>query len=89
MYENAGLADSLCYVNQWDHCTIPIHALEVALKLRQLDTVAFFLKNQDKGKLFWLVTQDLLSKDLRIIICNSGLSIWENLGMTRDLDLEI
>lgn len=89
MYENAGLADSLCYVNQWDHCTIPIHALEVALKLRQLDTVAFFLKNQDKGKLFWLVTQDLLSKDLWIIICNSGLSIWENLGMTRDLDLEI
>ena len=49
MYENAGLADSLCFVNQWDHCTIPIHALEVALKLRQLDTVAFFLKNQDKG----------------------------------------
>lgn len=53
MYENAGLADSLCYVNQWDHCTIPIHALEVALKLRQLDTVAFFLKNQDKGKTCW------------------------------------
>ena len=51
MYENAGLADSLCFVNQWDHCTIPIHALEVALKLRQLDTVAFFLKNQDKGKI--------------------------------------
>ncbi|XP_078373747.1 spatacsin-like isoform X3 [Oculina patagonica] len=49
MYENAGLADSLCFVNQWDHCTIPIHALEVALKLRQLDTVAFFLKNQDKA----------------------------------------
>ena len=51
MYENAGLADSLCFVNQWDHCTIPIHALEVALKLRQLDTVAFFLKNQDKGEI--------------------------------------
>ncbi|XP_068741533.1 spatacsin-like isoform X2 [Montipora capricornis] len=49
MYENAGLADALCFVNQWDHCTIPIHALEVALKLRQLDTVAFFLKNQDKA----------------------------------------
>ena len=54
MYENAGLADALCFVNQWDHCTIPIHALEVALKLRQLDTVAFFLKNQDKGKLYYL-----------------------------------
>lgn len=54
MYENAGLADSLCFVNQWDHCTIPIHALEVALKLRQLDTVAFFLKNQDKGNAAWV-----------------------------------
>lgn len=54
MYENAGLADSLCFANQWDHCTIPIHALEVALKLRQLDTVAFFLKNQDKGNAAWI-----------------------------------
>lgn len=54
MYENAGLADSLCFANQWDHCTIPIHALEVALKLRQLDTVAFFLKNQDKGNAAWV-----------------------------------
>ena len=59
MYENAGLADSLCFVNQWDHCTIPIHALEVALKLRQLDTVAFFLKNQDKGKNYF--NQDIKS----------------------------
>ena len=50
MYENAAMADSLCHINHWDHCTIPIHALEVALKLRQLDTVAFFLKNQENGK---------------------------------------
>lgn len=51
MYENAAMADSLCHINRWDHCAIPIHALEVALKLRQLDTVAFFLKNQENGKL--------------------------------------
>ena len=51
LYENAALAESLCHLNKWDHCTIPIHALEVALQLRQLDTVAFFLRNQQNGKL--------------------------------------
>lgn len=70
MYENAGLADSLCYVNQWDHCTIPLHALEVALKLRQLDTVAFFLKNQDKGKIIledymYIISACAIKKDRR------------------------
>ena len=49
MYENAALAEALCRINQWDHCVIPLEALKVALKHRQLDTVAFFLKTQENG----------------------------------------
>jgi hypothetical protein len=49
MYENAALAEALCHINQWDHCVIPLEALQVALKHRQLDTVAFFLKTQENG----------------------------------------
>ncbi|XP_071953242.1 spatacsin-like [Antedon mediterranea] len=43
-YESATLAERLCQSNNWAHCSIPIHALEVGLKHRQLDTIAFFLK---------------------------------------------
>ncbi|XP_033120551.1 spatacsin-like [Anneissia japonica] len=43
-YENATLAERLCEGNNWAHCSIPIHALKVGLKHRQLDTIAFFLK---------------------------------------------
>ncbi|XP_013406016.1 spatacsin isoform X2 [Lingula anatina] len=47
LYENATVADTLCRLNSWDRCSIPIHALEVGLKHRQLDTVAFFLKSRE------------------------------------------
>lgn len=50
MYENAALAEAVCHINQWDHCIIPLEALQVALKHRQLDTIAFFLKTQENGK---------------------------------------
>ncbi|XP_022104683.1 spatacsin-like isoform X2 [Acanthaster planci] len=44
---SASLAETVCHLNQWDHYSIPIHALEVGLKQRQLDTVAFFLKSRE------------------------------------------
>ncbi|XP_048583501.1 spatacsin [Nematostella vectensis] len=47
MYENAALAELVCHINHWDNCVIPLEALQVSLKHRQLDTVAFFLKNQE------------------------------------------
>ncbi|XP_071844305.1 spatacsin-like isoform X3 [Apostichopus japonicus] len=47
MYKNASLAETVSHLNQWDHCSIPIHALEVGLRHRQLDTVAFFLKGRE------------------------------------------
>ncbi|XP_070543106.1 spatacsin-like isoform X2 [Ptychodera flava] len=49
MYDSATVADSVCRVNRWDRCSIPIHALEVGLRHRQLDTVAFFLKSRETG----------------------------------------
>ena len=50
LYETASAADTLCHLNEWDRCSIPMHALHVGLKNRQLDTVAFFLKSKENGK---------------------------------------
>ena len=50
LFESAGVADSLCRLNDWDRCSIPVHTLEVGLKHRQLDTVSFFLKSRENGK---------------------------------------
>ncbi|XP_072050240.1 spatacsin-like [Amphiura filiformis] len=47
IYKSASVAESLCLQNSWDHCSIPIHALEVGLRHRQLDTVAFYLKSRE------------------------------------------
>ncbi|XP_033634267.1 spatacsin-like [Asterias rubens] len=47
IYSSASLAETVCHLNHWDHYSIPIHALEVGLKQRQLDTVAFFLKSRE------------------------------------------
>ncbi|XP_074651044.1 spatacsin-like [Tubulanus polymorphus] len=48
-FDSAATADSLCCINCWDRCSIPIHALEDGLKHRQLDTVAFFLKSKENA----------------------------------------
>ncbi|PIK35258.1 hypothetical protein BSL78_27916 [Apostichopus japonicus] len=53
MYKNASLAETVSHLNQWDHCSIPIHALEVGLRHRQLDTVAFFLERQRNRISHW------------------------------------
>ena len=51
LYETASAADTLCRLNEWDRCSIPMHALHVGLKNRQLDTVAFFLKSRENGNI--------------------------------------
>ena len=50
MYGSASVAEELCQLNRWDKCSLPINALESALELRQLDTLAFFLKSRDTGQ---------------------------------------
>ena len=59
LFESAGKADSLCRLNDWERCSIPIRSLEIGLKHRQLDTVSFFLKSRENGKcLFSLICED-------------------------------
>ncbi|XP_060709188.1 spatacsin [Hemiscyllium ocellatum] len=48
IYGKAGIVDSLCHLNHWNRCSIPIHALEAGIENRQLDTVDFFLKSKEK-----------------------------------------
>ncbi|XP_050400907.1 spatacsin [Patella vulgata] len=48
LYGGASSADQLCHLNKWERGSIPIPALEVGLKHRQLDTVAFFLKSKER-----------------------------------------
>ncbi|KAG8145260.1 hypothetical protein E2320_013619 [Naja naja] len=47
IYGSASTVDSLCSLNRWGRCSIPVHALEAGLENRQLDTVDFFLKNKE------------------------------------------
>ncbi|XP_054858575.1 spatacsin [Eublepharis macularius] len=47
IHGSASTVDSLCCLNGWGRCSIPIHALEAGLENRQLDTVDFFLKNKE------------------------------------------
>ncbi|XP_064618908.1 spatacsin-like isoform X2 [Lineus longissimus] len=49
IHDSASLADQVCCLNSWDRCAIPVHTLEVGLKHRQLDTVAFFLKTRESA----------------------------------------
>ena len=51
MYGNASIAEEVCQLNRWDNCSLPINALETALELRQLDTLAFFLRSRETGKI--------------------------------------
>ncbi|XP_048471721.1 spatacsin [Rhincodon typus] len=48
IYGKAGIVDSLCHLNHWNRCSIPIHALEAGIENRQLDMVDFFLKSKEK-----------------------------------------
>ncbi|XP_050955035.1 spatacsin [Labeo rohita] len=47
IFGTAGTVDSLCHLNDWGRCSIPIHALQAGLKNHQLDTVDFFLKSKE------------------------------------------
>ncbi|KAJ8249250.1 hypothetical protein GJAV_G00232780 [Gymnothorax javanicus] len=47
VFGSAGTVDSLCHLNNWGRCSIPIHALEAGLRNHQLDTVDFFLKSKE------------------------------------------
>nr|XP_020667859.1 spatacsin isoform X1 [Pogona vitticeps] len=47
IHGSAGTVDSLCRLNGWGRCSIPVHALEAGLENHQLDTVDFFLKNKE------------------------------------------
>jgi len=47
VYGGAVLADTVCHLNNWGRCSLPIHTLEVGLKQRQLDTVNYFLKSKE------------------------------------------
>ncbi|XP_004861775.1 spatacsin [Heterocephalus glaber] len=50
IHGSASIVDTLCHLNGWGRCSIPVHALEAGIENRQLDTVDFFLKS--KGNLF-------------------------------------
>ena len=52
MFGSASVAEEVCHLNRWDQCSLPINALETALELRQLDTLAFFLRSRDNGKYY-------------------------------------
>ncbi|XP_007933423.1 spatacsin [Orycteropus afer afer] len=47
IHGSASTVDSLCHLNAWGRCSIPIHALEAGIENRQLDTVDFFLKSKE------------------------------------------
>ncbi|ELT89138.1 hypothetical protein CAPTEDRAFT_221770 [Capitella teleta] len=47
LYSSAASAETLCRINAWDKCSIPMHTLQVGLKNRQMDTVTFFLKSRE------------------------------------------
>ncbi len=57
MFGSASVAEEVCHINRWDQCSLPINALETALELRQLDTLAFFLRSRDSGKHSTFLTQ--------------------------------
>ncbi|XP_045628292.1 spatacsin isoform X2 [Ursus americanus] len=47
IHGSASTVDSLCHLNGWGRCSIPIHALEAGIENHQLDTVDFFLKSKE------------------------------------------
>ncbi|XP_053574447.1 spatacsin isoform X2 [Bombina bombina] len=57
IHGSASTADTLCHLNNWGRCSVPIHALEAGLENRQLDTVNFFLKSKES------ILTPLISRD--------------------------
>ncbi|NXO71936.1 SPTCS protein, partial [Phainopepla nitens] len=47
MFGSAAVVDSVCHLNGWERCSIPLHALQAGLENRQLDTVDLFLKSKE------------------------------------------
>lgn len=47
LFGSAATVDTVCHLNSWGRCSIPVHALEAGLKNRQLDTVDFYLKSKE------------------------------------------
>ncbi|NXP43968.1 SPTCS protein, partial [Heliornis fulica] len=47
IYGSAGVVDSVCHLNRWARCSVPIHALQAGLENRQLDTADLFLKSKE------------------------------------------
>ncbi|NXE26677.1 SPTCS protein, partial [Ardeotis kori] len=47
IYGSAGVVDSVCHLNGWERCSVPIHALEAGLENHQLDTIDLFLKSRE------------------------------------------
>ncbi|PVD19335.1 hypothetical protein C0Q70_19822 [Pomacea canaliculata] len=46
-YSGSQWMEHLCQMNEWSSSSIPLHALEVGLQQRQLDTVSLFLHNKE------------------------------------------
>lgn len=60
MYDDAAAAEGVCRLNRWDKCALPLNALKMALELKQMDTIAFFLKPITvKGKCSGHVSQSV------------------------------
>ncbi|XP_052830059.1 spatacsin isoform X2 [Octopus bimaculoides] len=45
-YGGARFTDELCQMNHWGRCSLPLRALELGLKYRQIDTVTIFLQTR-------------------------------------------
>ncbi|XP_068131177.1 spatacsin [Hyperolius riggenbachi] len=60
IHGSASTADTLCHLNNWGRCSVPIHMLEAGLENRQLDTVDFFLKSKES------ILSPLTSEDGRL-----------------------
>ena len=69
MYDDAAAAEGVCRLNHWDKCALPLNALKMALELKQMDTIAFFLKPiKVKGKC-WTTRLDQTFYSLSHLYC--------------------
>ena len=49
-YGGARVTDELCQMNKWGRCSLPLRALELGLKYRQLDTISVFLRTRQNSE---------------------------------------
>ncbi|XP_055480029.1 spatacsin [Psammomys obesus] len=82
IHGSASTVDSLCHLNGWGRCSIPIHALKAGIENRQLDTVDFFLKSKES-----LLTPSSKSVPDRLHQFPSHLYLQQVQEMTPALDL--